>query len=401
MNFFKKLFEKKEQVSYLGLSEWLKAKESELIPNDMVEGFNSRLSELNNMLAEEALMLETAELMNDVPQRIMQIVEGNKNEVLRRLQMFKEWCKQPENSKETANMVKESEKQLVELSESTKKAFSILSEFYRDNVKQILAALSKYEDLFSEIAQKYTNPKLTAVYGALKILDDRKEEDEKKSLIVKRKEELFEHADKLKSKKSLLHIELSQLQNNHGLLAAKSRLHEFREKEAELQNKIREFFSPLQDAFVKYAHMAVQYEELLSKYAENPVSAFGADIKLDALSAIQGIRQSIDELGLKESKLEKTKQALDKIEDDELAAIHKDYANLSKLAGETEKSIQDSSVVKSMKEIENSLALIQLAETKMEEDIKSILKQIESFAEHDNKELIEIMNKIKPVTLMP
>ncbi len=401
MGFFGKLFEKKEIVEYYHLYEWLKQKESSIVSADLLKSLNSELFELNNCLAQESLMLEGVELMNDVPQRIMQIIDGNKQEAIRQLRIFAGWCKMPLNNAEAHDLLKESGKKLYELSESTKKAFSVLSEFYRDNVKQILDVLYKYEALFSKFAFKYNNTKLQAINNAVKILDERKEEDMKRSIVASRKEELQEQTEKLKTKKALLNIELAQLENNHGLLAAKSRLQEFKDKEAELHNLIRGLFSPLQDAFVKYAHMAVQYEDLLKSYVNDSVSGFGADIKLNVLSAIQGIRYSIDELELKDAKLDKTKQALAAVNDDELTILHKDYANLSRKISETEKSIQDSSVLRSIKEIQNTLALVQLTENKLNEDFQSILRQIASFSAQNNDELIMILNKISPVTLMP
>ena len=318
LDFIRKFFPKKEEpresVRLTGdeVGPWIetKSKEAEELLGKQLDQFRVMFLEKKQVVEEKMQALETAGLRNpDIPERAKHFMQGNRQEFSRRLRDYltaseDAWPMQIDEIEPWLNVAQE---RTAELAKGIARPSAVLSEFLSQEVKDVARQLAGIEKL-NDTLRKSTHLQEVQTLRALR--SHVQDQDKQQQRLTQLEEELEEQQNKLAAKHNALeqqNKELERLEEDPQLGQLRNEIKKSVQQKRLLQNELRERFAPLDPVLKKYARQAMEHQELIAKYAEDPIVTLAEDFKLQLLDILKKAAVAVvnGDLELKDRKKER------------------------------------------------------------------------------------------------
>jgi len=320
VNFLRKFFAKeapKEETIFLrSLPAWLK-KHTEGFYKDIDLKLNESmglLDKLKTEVKEHLSKLHEAKLKNtNIPERARQMMEGNRESYIKRIDgFFKSLDPDIKSIDSAEEFCKKTRKVIDSLNSQTSKSYYVLQEFLanesRDialDIKKLLTIIEGMESILSQDAIKW----IVNVESDIRSLNE--------SMDAKKNTSSQIH--KLKEKVKELKLDLTGFETKVKEMQATPEYTDYLETVKAVKSgnekllKMKTFFHTeflaLEHAFKKYQRIALD-ETLVKKYIDDPFGALKEDNDLEILKTLDSVKKNIGSLQLNSKKEEKTLKAL-------------------------------------------------------------------------------------------
>ncbi|MFH1589124.1 MAG: hypothetical protein ABIB43_00990 [archaeon] len=383
-DFLKKKKIEEETLKFSEVDDWINRKLESRIIREKISTFKDQI---NQKIAEtKQLMkkLEESSLMNEnIPERVKQIMKGNRQNYIRKTTIFLDEVNTPEDYLKISDFSKEFSTKLDGLSKETQKSYFVLKEFLQSEVSAVAKKIKEIEDLTIE----FNNDIKKKNYHRLEDIKDKlKEYNNSKvnlAALNDEKNRLKEELKVIETKKKIIMNKINDLRVGRSYQEYETLKKDEKTTAEEVQKQKKEIiihFSTLEKAFRKYKRMSLN-EQLIDTYLEGPAEAIMKDENLEITIILEKMLQSIGQLELKDKKEEKTKEEIQK--------LSREF--LKELRDKLKLLIEDSNKIK-RKLISNTSAMI-ISEQ------ESLLENVNQKINEQNKRIEETDNKIERINL--
>ncbi|MEA3429762.1 MAG: hypothetical protein U9R08_00665 [Nanoarchaeota archaeon] len=377
-NLFKKVEPNEESIKLDQLVQFFNNKKSEVLKplNENITQFYQDIKAEFIALEQKIPALEEASIGKDdknLPAKIKNTVDGHRKQYIKRVQLFIDRCKVPEDIKEIKTFLEKLDTELEEFNKSTFKSYRASQHLFFKPVENIVKSL------------KEINSKL----NSLKSLFDKHQMDELESL-EKDIKELFHNIDLKEILQKQYKEQQSNLKQQQKLLEEKIKnIQELKQspeyktyeqqkiESARLNTQLKQIeftiinlFSIFERAFRKYSKVAVD-SRLINTYLTNPVVALINDKEKTILSVFTGLQKSILKLGLNEKRIEKINQTIKDIRDSEsIDKLQDNYNTIIKQIGQVEESLKSIDILDRLKDLDKDITHLELSIEKIKKGIE-------------------------------
>jgi hypothetical protein len=354
LGFIKKLFQKeetpKEQVRLEELFDWFTNK----IKNE-VEEINTKIRQGAETIRHETKELEqNLEILEkaepdpklNIQQRIKQVVYGHRKNYTRRLRLFLERIKVPEEinhttAKEYCTIVDE---ELDQIAKNTIKSYYATQHLFHQQLEELTKNLKNISSLTIEIRKLSKEPRIKKITNIKKDI----KEIEKGKIMAKTIAEEMESTKKRKKALEILrqqeHEQLQKIREGEeyeNYNSLQNRKNELENQKRLEESKLFNLFSPLDASLKKYERMSIEDTKLIIEYLDYPVKALVQDKELHILKVLENLANNLEQgmIELKDEKKVRTIKAIQKIQEQDLKELVKQYNKVEEELAETDKDI--------------------------------------------------------------
>jgi hypothetical protein len=401
-DFLKKRTEEKKQINEIKLNEvsdFIDSKSKILLEETAAktDSLRKQIAEEINQLKENLDVLEKAELKNpDIPDRMKQIMEGNRATYINRTMSFLNSIVLPETKEQILGFVESFDKELGVFDRSIGKNHRVMEEFFVEKAGRISSGMKSLDKLVKEIKFSIENPEIKKInqlknkyFETKEKINSKKNAKEKiKSAEkeLKRDSEVFEEKEKSLGK-------LQKTEDYQNVLGSINRIDSLKKEINEVNTAVTHCFSVIEPAMKKYWNLSEN--KLAKKYLEDSLIAFSEDKELEIINLINAMKIAIGkgDIELRDKKRDKILNELNASTKERFAELSGRQARLIKQISDEESKIKNSEI---LKEIKTAKETIRQDEIKIHEQ-KSALEKMKKDAEDaDVSELIsELENEIK------
>ncbi|TKJ17725.1 hypothetical protein CEE44_04295 [Candidatus Woesearchaeota archaeon B3_Woes] len=394
INFMKKFLKKREKIGLPleKLEEWFSRK-----TESSYENVNNKLDEIKQNILKETSKtreniqnLENAQLKNDkITTREMQFMEGNRDFYTKRINIFIESIKIPEE--DINEFIEQIHEDINNLGKNTLKAYQTLQHFFSHETYAIAQNIKAIDNQFKNLKEILSDRKIKDIKQVKDNIKSLKENIEKEKQLKNEKEQTKNKVNELEKEKKNILSEISNKEQSqefkeyHRLEVEKYKINE---QLTELKDEILHYFSVLEHALKKHMKLHPEDEKFLKDYIEDPIKAIVDDYKLDIKNVLEKLEENIHtkKIELKDKKKEKTLQVINKINKAKLSSFLTEYNNLMvELRNLTERNNNHTVI----DEIEN----IKLKLKDKKQDIEDIKNKVEQLNETLSQIDINLMKK--------
>ncbi|MBD3313612.1 hypothetical protein GF345_04175 [Candidatus Woesearchaeota archaeon] len=329
MGWISSLFRKKKDVEAVSidvseLSQWFDERTEPLLGNikEEVQQKIDEIKQISDEARESARALESASLRNDkIPERAIQVMEGNRQAYLRSVSLFLDQLKTPTaiNIGNINDFLSRFEENLDHFTKTSSRSYYVLQEFFKDESGTIAHKIKKIDAISRSL--------LDNDYMKLNRISERIEEIKEALAAKKKAEDLIQdekaHYNSINALKRDTEDKIEKLEQSRDFKDLKQIEDEkervkdqIKKNEAELIS----LFSPVEKSMKKYSKMSVEGEQIINAYLDSFLKGLLKDENLLITDVLRMMKQSVenDQLDLKDRKKEKTLEALDLITRDRL-----------------------------------------------------------------------------------
>lgn len=384
-DFFKKKPEPTEEVSFSGLDAWLKAYVDKKDLNSKWQAFRKQVEEIFKSINSALAELAQAKLINEnISEKERQIMEGNRDNYVKRFSQFLEQIHIPEPFSESGFFTSKLSQDLDSLSGDTEKNFFVLKHFFDKQVSQVAVHLKALSDKLISFRKSLENEHLDEVREIGALLKQWREEEKKRQQYAEQKQEEESRLPDLKQrevkilgrlteyKKSPAYDEYARIANEKEVLS--------KQVQANIQ-ALKQDFSSLGHALRKYHYEAK--DSVVQQYLDNPSEALLKDDLLHILKVLATLRQELQALDLKEDKEVKTLEAIDRLNEAYLAETRSSLCNLNEKLAEIKAQLANSIIALNILEQESLLSETKSRIASVEECLQELEQKISSLASED------------------
>ncbi len=389
LKFLKKIFHedgKQEvvnviQISLNELEAWIEEKS-----RPSMEDAKRKVDEIFMKISEEIQktrfnleVLENAKLQNpDIPYKAKQYMEGNRKAYIRSISIF--LGRMEINNRDFSylkNFCIEFDRLLDTVNKSTLRSYSILQEFFANEVVRIAGNLKSFDLAFKDMKNALNNEEINSMVQA---------EEKAKSLRLKKKQKINFDVE-IKAREAELQLaneEKIRLMEEIGAFNKSGPHNEFlrlnEEKKSksrqfyEEENKIMQSFSIMERPLRKYSHIAFEHEEITLDYINNPVEALANDKEMRILQVFENLSGMISEgaLRLDDKKMEKMLNEMKRFDKNFIEEFSKKYFSFKNEIVEIEKKIDELGVAQKLRDFNKQLEDVNLRIEKTGEELEQM-----------------------------
>ena len=415
-NFLKKLFKlepEQEDISIEQLEQWFKDKVESVYSNldgQLKEKINS-IPSIIETIKQHITELENAGIKDEekIEPKVKQVVLGNRKNYIRILNQFIDSIEMPEeiNAKTSSVFCSEIHNKLDELGKSTQKTYYTAQHLFPDQVERIAKDIKDIGKAVKAIKTVIEKNNITKIEDGKAAIQNLIKSIDRKERLKKDLSEAKEHLDKSQKLKQESETKLVNLRSSKefdGFNKLKQEHDEIDNKLHNLKNQIIDLFSSLIPGLKKYQRVALENEDLIGKYIENPAKALLEDRNLEIIDVLQKMKNSIlsNSIDLRDKKREKALEKIEQITKEKLKEILSDYDRLKGRESALDDKLKASKIMPLIEEAEYKLEHhTQMVEKirkdieKMEEDINKInIDEIEKEVQDKIKEAINVEIKL-------
>ena len=358
MGFFSRLFRKKEVrkevVSITGLSAWYDEVSKERvnqIKSKITNDFNDIRRGIYNINDKLARFQNAALKNTNIPQRAIQIMEGNREQYISSVNVLLMNLHLPKEItySNITEFLSRYEDLLDSFTRASQRSFYVLQEFFAKETKEIAEDIKTVRNVMDEDYRRIVEIKKDvgslAEKARLRRLAKEAIEDEKMKLkrFTEEKEMTQDSIDNIRRSES--YLELKSMQEKK-----KETLKECDRKEVEINS----MFSPLQRALKKFARVTISDEKLVESYMDSPLKALLSDKEYRIVWILSNMKSSAmsGALDLKDDELEKTIDIINSITEQKLKIILNEYEDLKGTVEAVEKRISLNNTMHRIHELE-------------------------------------------------
>ncbi len=342
-----KFMQKKPEVMpetvFLGqLTEWYEAKQvpqKEKLTQE-IRKTNKNISYIIKNAHEKIDALQKAVPPNpNITPREKHFLQGNREAYVKKISAFFEELALPEEIEEINGFIKDFRMKMHELAQGVARPMQILNEFLSHETREVTLPLGQIEKEIQILEEEFQKTKLALADRTKTKIQEMQIQITRKDELVKEINEMVTEINALRQQNKELTEEIALLQNDRSLNTAKQQKQEITSKIRQMQKEILDSFSAIETAMKKYAHNAYKYKELATKYLESPIDALMHDFQLEIMEVFAEIKRQAEhnKIEMKDKKIKKTLQEIDKITPDKLGTFLREYGQSHK----DEKDVQD------------------------------------------------------------
>ncbi len=317
------------------LAPWLERETERALAalTDSLSTQRTAITRASRAIDDALAALETATLMNPhIPSRALQLMEGNRGELLRRVRQELETLSIPSTPEGIPAFLDTVYDSWPAFAKSIARPAAILSEFFAHQIRALSTALHDLESALGALRASYDSSGIPALRTLRTTLDDLRQRNEKAATLEREQRTAIDTLKKLREQRESLIAERDTLQRDPTLTASRTHAQDKENARDALAQRIRDSLSPLEPAFRKYAYIAFHHRKLLEQYAADPVNALAGDVGLKLNDILVGLRRALSagELELRDRKLEKAQEAIARLTKDELIRLQTSYGHASR-----------------------------------------------------------------------
>lgn len=348
MGWFSKLFSKKNEEEYNieehKLESWFRVRTSDRFKGNeerqdsLIRQFEDSVKELGTLAGN----LESAELQNkNVPLRVLTFMEGNRENFVKQLRILIENI--PPFGED---FHKNYNAQLDIFAQKTKRNYSILLEFFKNEIKEISNKIKEIAEITKKISAG--DPNFIKVENALQKIAElgymRNEIESINDAIIDKKDEIKElnkEREELKRKVNgkKASVEFEQVLNLKELIRKQSL------SLTEIENRIVNILSPFSKILKKYEHSTGKNVSLIESYDKDMISAFINDARFTIADIIKESVDKAKDLGFSKKDQEKLEFKAKKLRKDEMQEVYEIYSRLIETIKRAENDVSKISII--------------------------------------------------------
>ncbi len=409
VDFLKKLFSEEGKaeegvykLEFAELEDFVNslAKERARFADSEIETFRGRIDSLSRGLKESIGVLENAELRNsNIPDRVKQIMEGNRENYVQRMEKFLKEVEIPSDSIEAMRFCESFSLNLKDLDQSVARGHHVMSEFFpkeagviSNQIKELNRAIEetkiklqsfgfdkidrlklKLKEIIGKTSRK--NFLDNEIKSSIEKIEELKAKVEEKGKMFDKFSGGFEYDEftGLTDKKGLAELELKKL--------------------VEVLNH---YFSEVEPALKKYSNYNPE-NKLIKNYLKDVLKSVLEDEELEIVRIIVNVRESMasGKLELKDKKKEKIFRELEKLDMNYFKQFIGSYKKLKMEVEELDSEIKNSKVSEKYGKMKNDLDQSRKELEKLENVLEGMKKEHAMINVEDSFGFLE--NEIKEV----
>lgn len=366
--------------------------------NDNIGQINTR----KDLILHELRSFHKKTLMNpNIPAREINIMEGNRDNYIKRISHFLVNIEIPKNYMDTYGYCVKFSSQMENLSKEIQKNVFVLGNFFETEIRVINKELNKIEEIIIDI-------RVTLEKNNIEILNnvDQKIKEITKNLVrIKTlKSEILDHEGiKLTHKEKLdkLKERINTITSGTDYRA----LETFKKEKEEAQNAMKESLKEIENAFSELEHALKKYfyknpdKKIIKSYTEDVESAIMHDHNLEIMDVLKDLKEYLDnnQVELKNHKKDKSMHAITKLNFEFLKNKQSELKKLEEAKQHAQAKITHNSAslnlseqqywinstedkisqhVASIEKLEKEIAKLRVYNEDLKEDIKDYLEKI-------------------------
>ncbi len=339
LGFLKNLLKKKVEkvkIGEDGLSDWFQQK-IKPISELLVEELRISVSDLKHKINRaKALLdeLETASLRNpNIPLRVRQIMEGNREAYINRVSLFLIGIRTPVKIEEINGFAESMGSSIDSLAKSTLKEYHVLQEFFADESRSVANGIKDIERAAAKIKSVISNEKLLIIKDIELNIKGLAEKKTQKGLLEKSLADKKKEFEDITNVKKELKAKIASLEKDPKY----KELQELMAKRKEALNKLNikaseilYLFGIIDKAIKKFIRISYLDESILASYLESPISAIYQDKGFRIVDILQKLKGAVikNMIELDDKKKEKAVKVIDTITREWIIRFFEDYTRL-------------------------------------------------------------------------
>lgn len=351
-----------EDVKVENLYNWFDEKSSFIVKDasSILKTFNLKIKEEIDNAKQNLDILSKAELKNkNVPERIIQMMQGNRQAYIKRINQFLDDIKEPINYEEYKKNFSTISNELDLLGKATQKNYYVLQEFFINESSRISYNIKKIENAVGEFDKRFVEKGINSVVSIKKkvkeleiqltskkqLLENIKEKEDEVGALKEGELEKIQKIEDFKKSEIFLSFE--------GL---KREMEELVKQIDEHKQKLTYIFSIIEHGLKKFQRMSAD-ENLIKEYLNDPVMGVNADPGYKIVTILEGMRKYIEEgkIELKDKKKDKTMEYSRKITKSFLKDFLIDIKKLEREKEEKKREILSNKVIEDYAELKELL----------------------------------------------
>jgi hypothetical protein len=371
---------KEENIDFSDIDAWL----SKQVESKHLDITISRAKNAVKELVEEGHRgleaLEKAVLMNEnITVREKQIMEGHRRVYIQRLKKFLTELDVPDDFSRVGHYAARFSEALGELSQETHKNYLVLSQFMESELARVVRAVKNIERELSTLQREIDNEGVDMIKEAKIRLRHFVDDDIKKRNLENDRIAKENELELVRKKKEKIEARLAELKQSREYADLKEVIDAKKRNEEEINSIEQEMittFAELNRPLKKFTHNA-PHENFADKYIADPAGALEEDDSLIIHDLLKKLDSELENLGLKDRQLEKTRDMIGRLTKEYLIKQKIDLGRLKQANKETATRINKSVVALNISENESWLKSMEKKIGQIEEEIHTIEKQIE------------------------
>ena len=400
-NFLKRFSKEKEEIKEIKLDELNGFIDS--CSKKIIDGIKLRLGGINEKInlekkksKENLHVLKNAELRNkNIPERVKQIMDGNRETYIQKVDMLIEKVNLPENLDDIAGYCDSFDMDLEFFGKNTLKSYRILQEFFGDEVSAVaenIRDIGKFVNSSKSILKDAKMGKINELKNEIK------ETEQKIMKKVELKDNIQSRTNELRKLKNKIHIntdEINKIEKGieyRKIIGLINRKKVLKQNVLELEKELWHSFSVIEPALKKYERMTLE-KELTGKYLTTPLNSLLNDEELKIVKLLEKMKNAVidKKIELKEKKRDKILNELDRLNTYYFKGFLKRDGEMKNELNELKSVIEESTIIK---EVEKMKKKVDAYKDKIELTNNEIEDMTKEFEEIDIKELKKKLEKI-------
>lgn len=360
---FDRILQKKpellQETVYLGnLTDWYETKQIPLREKLTKEIHRTKqnISYIIKNAQEKTTALKKAVPPNqNITPREKHFLQGNREAYTKKISAFLEELVLPEEIEEISGFIKDFRMKMHELAQGVARPMQILNEFLAHETREVTLPLGQIEKEIQILEEEFQKTGLALADRTKIQIQELQNQIKRKEALVADINAMTAEINELRQQNKGLAEEIALLQNDTNLSLAKQQKQEITSKISQMQKEILDSFSAIETAMKKYAYHAYKYKELATKYLESPIDALMRDFQLEIIDMLAEIKRQAEhsKIEMKDKKIKKTLQEIDKITREKLGTFLREYGQMYKDEKETQGRIDSMDVSIALSEKEN------------------------------------------------
>ncbi len=371
---------KEENIKFSDIDTWL----NKQVESKQLEIRISRAKNAVKGLVEEGHRgleaLEKAVLMNDnITVREKQIMEGHRKVYIQRLKKFLSELDVPDDFSRIGHYAAKFSEDLGELSQETHKNYMVLRQFMESELSRVVRAVKNVERELTNLQREIDNEGVDMIKEAKIRLHHFIDDENKKRNLENDRVAKENELELVRKKKEKIEARLSELKQSREYADLREVIDAKKRNEDEISSIEQEMitvFAELNRPLKKFTHNAL-HENLADKYIADPAGALEEDDSLIIHDLLKKLDTELENLGLKEKQLDKTRDMIARLSREYLIKQKIDLSRLKQANKETATRVNKSVVALNISESESWLKSIEKKIGQVEDEIHTIEKQIE------------------------
>jgi hypothetical protein len=364
-DFLKKFSKEKEEIKEIKLDEldgWIDSYSKDMVDNvtSKLESIKEKINKEKKKSKENIGALDKAELRNkNVPERVKQIIDGNRSTYIQKVNMLIEKVNLPGNFDKIIEYCDSFDMDLEFFGKSTLKGHQVLQEFFGEEVRNVAENVRDMGKLVKVAKSILKNAKMERIS---ELKHKIRGTEQKRIRKVEIKDNIQSRTSELRTLKEKIAENISEIKKIKteaeykkviGLIDSKKTLKQNLE---ELEKELWHSFSVIEPALKKYERITLE-KELAGKYLTNSLKTLLKDSELNVVKLLEKMKTSIidGKIELKDKKMEKILNELDRLNTDYFRGFLRRYNEVKDELSELKSVIEVSTTIKEVERIKEEL----------------------------------------------